>query len=180
MAGCQKEISTNNKPVELQSTANVHGIGGQYNDMLSNKVIIEWSNMAFEAAGGVAEGHPVLASRIEAMMHIAIHDALNAIVPVYEQYAYHPKQQCDLANPFAAAASAAHTVLKASWPDSASMLDAKLSESLSNIPDGPGKTKGIALGIASGNAILALRAGDGALSKSGIRLACFQCPWSLH
>jgi hypothetical protein len=42
------------------------------------------------------------------------------------------------------------------------MLDSMLTESLSNIPDGPGKTEGIDLGIASGNAILALRAGDGA------------------
>jgi hypothetical protein len=129
-------------------------------DKLSNKVIIDWSNTSFEAAGGALEGHPLLASRIEAMMHIAMHDALNSIVPVYQHYTFHSQQHG--ANPFAAAASAAHTVLKASWPDAASMLDAKLSESLATIPDGPSKTKGIALGIESGNAILALRANDGA------------------
>ena len=56
---------------------------------LSNSVIIEWSNTAWEVAGGAAEGHPLLASRIEAMMHIAMHDALNTIIPVYERYAYH-------------------------------------------------------------------------------------------
>ena len=154
---CKKDIQPDNETA-LSSRHD----DGRAQDMLSNKVIIEWSNVAFEAAGGAAEGHPVLASRIKAMMHIAIHDALNAIVPVYEQYAYHHQEKCDLANPFAAVASAAHTVLKASWPDSASMLDAKLSASLSKIPDGPGKTQGIALGIASGKAILALRAGDGA------------------
>jgi len=132
-------------------------------DKLSNKVIIEWSNTAFEAAGGAAEGHPLLASRVEAMMHIVIHDALNAIVPIYKQYVvYHNNQQCDLANPFAAVASAAHTVLKASWPDNASMLDAKLAASLSKISNGPGKKQGIALGIAAGKAILALRDEDGA------------------
>ncbi len=101
-----------------------------------------------------------MASRIEAMMNIAIHDALNAIVPVYKQYVY--KERNPFADPFASVASAAHTVLKASWPDSAAMLDAKLAESLSNIPDGPRKKHGIALGIASGKAILALRSGDGA------------------
>jgi hypothetical protein len=42
------------------------------------------------------------------------------------------------------------------------MFDAKLSAFLSTIPDGPFKTDGINLGIKSGNAILALRAGDGA------------------
>jgi len=154
---CKKDIRPDNETA-LSSRHD----DGRAQDMLSNKVIIEWSNVAFEAAGGAAEGHPVLASRIEAMMHIAIHDALNAIVPVYEQYAYHHQGKCDLANPFAAVASAAHTVLKASWPDSASMLDARLSASLSKIHDGPGKTQGIALGIASGKAILALRANDGA------------------
>lgn len=134
---------------------------GHVKDMLSNEIILEWSNAAFEAAGGASEGHPLLASRIKAMMHIAIHDALNAITPVYGQYAY-KSHQYNSANPFAAVASAAHTVLKASWPDSASMLDAKLSTSLSGIPDGTAKTKGIAVGIASANAILALRANDGA------------------
>ena len=42
------------------------------------------------------------------------------------------------------------------------MLDAKLTASLADIPGGPGKAQGIALGIESGNAILALRANDGA------------------
>ena len=127
-----------------------------------------------------AEGHPALASRIEAMMHIAIHDALNAIVPVYKQYAYHHQEKCDLANPFAAVASAAHTVLKASWPDSASMLDAKLSASLSKIPDGPGKTQGIALGIACRKSHPGFACQRWGISKPGIRLACFQRSRSLH
>jgi PAP2 superfamily len=154
---CKKDIQPDNETA-LSSRHD----DGRAQDMLSNKVIIEWNNVAFEAAGGAAEANPLLASRINAMMHIAIHDALNAIIPVYEQYAYHQQENCDLANPFAAVASAAHKVLKASWPDSALMLDAKLAASLSKIPDGPGKTQGIALGIASGKAILALRSGDGA------------------
>jgi len=135
---------------------------GNAQDKLSNKVIIEWSNIALQAAGGPVEGHPALASRIEAMMHIAIHDALNAITPMYEPYVYHPQQSYTSANPFAAAVTAAHRVLKASWRDSASMLDAKLSASLSKIADGPDKKEGIELGNAAGTAILALRKGDGA------------------
>jgi membrane-associated phospholipid phosphatase len=163
---CKKEIRPDNETTLSNQNNNVHSNdlnNGKYNDILSNSAIIEWNILAFEAAGGVAEAHPTLASRIEAMMHIAIHDALNAIVPVYGQYAYH--QQNALADPFAAVASAAHTVLKASWPDFGQTLDDELAESLSNIPDGPGKTEGIALGIASGNAILALRAGDGAFQN---------------
>ncbi len=136
----------------------------KYDDVLSNSIVIEWSKAAFDAAGGASEGHPLLASRIEAMMHIAIHDALNAINPVYGQYAF-KSHQYNSADPFAAVASAAHTVLKASWPDNASMLDTKLSTSLSGIPNGTAKTKGIAVGVAAANAILALRANDGAFQN---------------
>ena len=83
---------------------------------LSNEVIIDWSNLAYESSGGYLEGHPLLATRIKAMMHIAMHDALNAIVPVYQSYAYHPQEKFHLANPVAACASAAYTVLMASYP----------------------------------------------------------------
>ena len=34
---------------------------GHVNDKLSNQIILEWSNAAFEAAGGASEGHPLLA-----------------------------------------------------------------------------------------------------------------------
>ncbi|THU34953.1 phosphatase PAP2 family protein [Niastella caeni] len=134
-----------------------------FNDVLSNSEVIKWNNVAFEAAGGAAEANPLLAVRSEAMVHIAIHDALNAIVPVYEHYIFHGVNP--LADPFAAVASAAHTVLMASWPDSAAMLDAKLAESLSKIASGHAKTWGIAIGMESAKAILALRAGDGAFQN---------------
>src|SRR4030095_12562043 len=105
---CKKETLRNDKAVSP----------GQVDEakisLLPNDVIIEWSNIAFEVAGGAAQGHPLLASRNEAMMHIAIHDALNAIFPLYEKYAYKPQQPFNFADPFAAAASAAHAVLKAS------------------------------------------------------------------
>ena len=156
---CKKNVLPDNEST-LSSRSNSAPTNEQFNDILSNSVILEWSIVAFEAAGGAAEAHPTYAVRNEAMMHIAIHDALNAIVPVYKQYAYH--QQNALADPIAAAVSAAHTVLKATWPDYGPTLDTKLSNDLLNIADGPGKTQGIALGIASGNAILALRADDGA------------------
>src|SRR5687768_571060 len=118
---CKKNIGPENETRLLSKSKNFHG-KGKYNDILSNSIILEWSNVAFEAVGGAAEGHPVLASRIRAMMHIAMHDALNAIVPVYGQYAYNGQNA--LADPVAAAATAAHTVLKASLPDPT--LDTKL------------------------------------------------------
>ena len=153
---CKKEVLNTDRSNEPAQQKNVNK-----NDNLSNAIIIEWSNILYETAGGALEGHPLLASRNKAMMHIAMHDALNAIVPTYEQYAYH-SQEWNSADPFAAAASAAHAVLKASFPGNDAMLDAKLAASLSNITDGTAKTQGIELGVAAANAILALRAGDNA------------------
>lgn len=129
-------------------------------NLLSNEEVVKWNLVAFEAAGGAAEPHPLLAVRSDVMTHIAIHDALNAIVPVYEQYAYHEK--CADADPYTAVACAAHTVLKALWPDQASMLDEELKESLDAIANGDEKTQGMALGMAAAKAILDLRANDGA------------------
>ena len=152
MLSCTKEPT----PSEEENNGYQH-----IHDLLSNKVILDWNFVAFEAAGGAAEGHALLASRSNAMMHIAMHDALNAIVPVFQQYAF--RQRSNIwTDPIAASASAAHTVLKSLWPDSAKMLDERLARSLSAVANGAAKTKGIAVGIASGKAILAMRAGDGA------------------
>lgn len=129
-------------------------------DHLSNQLVLDWNYIAFEAAGGADEGNPLLASRSNTIMHLAIHDALNGIAPLYEQYAY--QQSNTQADPFAATVVAAHTVLKALWPDKGTMLDEKLAGSMSAIPDGAAKTKGIVLGLASASSILKLRASDGA------------------
>lgn len=133
-------------------------------DTLPNDIIIQWNLVVLQAEGGPTYGHPLISSRVDAMVHIAMHDALNAIRPHYEQYAYKTQGKSE-ADPFSAAASAAYTVLLGSFPETKSMLDSALEASLSTIPDGPMKELGIALGIKSGDAILALRAGDGAFDN---------------
>ena len=129
-------------------------------DKLPNDVIIQWNLVALQAEGGVTYGNPLIATRANAMMHIAMHDALNAINPYYEQYAYntHGKSSGD---PFAAAASAGYTVLLGIFPEMKSVLDSALEASLSTIKEGVLKQQGRELGMQAGNAILALRAGDG-------------------
>ena len=44
-------------------------------DKLPNDVIIQWNLVALRAEGGVTYGNPLIASRANAMMHIAMHDA---------------------------------------------------------------------------------------------------------
>src|SRR5690349_7954142 len=78
-------------------------------DALSNEVVLNWNEVAYDAFGGTTYQHSLMAARINAMVHIAMHDAINAVHPRYATYAF-TGSDTD-ANPIAAAASAAHTVL---------------------------------------------------------------------
>jgi len=127
----------------------------------SNQVILDWNQMAYQAMGGPAYQHSLLASRINAMVHLAMHDALNSIAPAYQTYAFFREERD--AEPIAAAASAAHAVLTASFPDKKAMLDSALTQSLAKVPTGDRLNRGIALGKEAAGAILAKRQNDGAL-----------------
>ena len=130
---------------------------------LPNDVILEWNAIAYLAFGGEAYQHSPMASRINAMTHLAMHDALNAIYPVYESYAFSGYDA--KAHPMAAAASAAHTVLSQEIPDKKQFLDSAFQQSLSTVPEGEAKEKGVELGKAAGQAILDARSNDGAVGN---------------
>jgi membrane-associated phospholipid phosphatase len=91
--------------------------------------------------------HP---TRNLAILHTAIYDAVTGS----------PN------SPEAAAAAAAHTVLAALYPPSASTLDATFLQSLSAIPDGPDKEEAIRIGEASANRVLTSRANDGSANPA--------------
>jgi hypothetical protein len=127
----------------------------------SNAVILEWNQVAYNAAVAATYFGPLLFhhDRGFTMMHIAQHDALNAIVPRYEQYAFTGRDRS--ADPIAACAQAAHDIMVNVYPDQAATFDTELATWLAKVPGGTAKTRGIALGAASAAAILAERADDG-------------------
>jgi hypothetical protein len=126
---------------------------------LPNDVILQWDEVAYQAFGGEAYLHSLMASRVNAMTHIAMHDALNAIHPVYSSYVFMGKDP--EANPIAAAASAAHAVLKHEIPESIQLLDSALYKTLSAIAEDEAKSRGIQLGKAAAEAIINMRSNDG-------------------
>ena len=67
-----------------------------------NTVVREWNEIAYFAFGAEAYQHSLMASRINAMMHVAMHDAVNAIYPVYASYKFSGKDPD--ADPITAAA----------------------------------------------------------------------------
>jgi hypothetical protein len=122
-------------------------------------VVIDWNVIATNAA--FAAGKNALEqSRIYAMTHAAIHDALNAIDRRFKTYALDRRAEPN-ASPEAAVAAAAHGVLVAQLPTQQATLDAAYAASLAGIADGPAKTNGVAIGQAAAAAILALRSVDG-------------------
>jgi hypothetical protein len=130
---------------------------------IANKVILDWNVNAFDAMGGTSYQNTLVASRLNAMVHIAMHDALNSIVQVYEKY--NNVTNDESAHPVAAAATAAYTVLVNQFPEKKTMLDERLAIALDSIVNNTAKQKGIALGTQAANAILELRKNDGAFQN---------------
>lgn len=127
----------------------------------SNKVVLDWNEMAYTAMGGAAYQHSLLASRVNAMMHIAMHDAVNAVIAEFKTYAM--KKTDHKADPVIAAATAAHDVLLASFPDKRVSLDSLLQVSTAAVTDSVASDRGRQIGKEAALAILALRSNDGAL-----------------
>lgn len=106
-------------------------------------VVIDWNPTANSslAAGGVRFN---LQTRTLAIMHPAMFDSVNAIDRQYTPYAIDLSEPG--ASPEAAAAAAAHLVIVTLVPAQAATLNAAYAASLAQIPDGPAKSDGIALG----------------------------------
>ncbi len=117
-----------------------------------------WNSLAYDIAFAEDQFLTFKGQRAFSMMHLAMHDALNTIVPRYHRYAYAgPKVEAD---PTAAAAQAAYQVLLSQYPAKKARLDAELADWLDPIAGSAKKARAIELGKATAVAILSLRAGD--------------------
>ena len=129
-------------------------------------------------AGAVAQAacispapDPFHESRLYAMVHVAIHDTVNAIQRRSAPYAYDAVAPAGTSLE-AAVATAAHAVLASEVPRLPALFAGCTSTALqvagglyaaalAAIPDAQAKSDGIALGTAAAAAIIALRANDG-------------------
>jgi hypothetical protein len=142
--------------------------------------VILWNARAGEAAMKACIApldDPFHESRMYAMMHIAIHDALNAIDRRFQPYAFDKRVETG-ASPEAAVAAAARDVMvpllgqlprelpfitQACIDAAVASVEAAYTAALAALPDAPAKAQGIAAGQAAAAAILARRAADGAV-----------------
>ncbi|HOX27089.1 MAG TPA: phosphatase PAP2 family protein [Candidatus Krumholzibacteria bacterium] len=122
--------------------------------------VLHWNDVATKVSAEV-KTDPLTESRVFAIMHIAVHDALNAIEPRYEGYgpALRPAAGASVD---AAVAQASHDVLVALLPNCAAAYEAAFKEAMAAIPDGSAKSRGIDTGREAAARTLAARSGDGA------------------
>jgi len=109
-------------------------------------------------------------SRGQAMLHIAMFEAVNAIDRRYAPYKLKLTADKNVSGE-AAAAAAAYDVLLTLHPDKKADLDATLAASLAGIAENEAKAKGIELGKQAAAGIIALRANDGSSTPEDYRPA---------
>lgn len=149
--------------------------------------VFEWNETAFAVtvAGGQ---NPILVSRSLAMVQLAVHDALNAIDRRYEPYLYEGRAEAGAA-PAAAIAAASREVLAGVVPSFGSeaqrekalaMLDRAYAVALEQIPHGPTKEAGLAVGQMAAQALLTARQADGALATPAYTPGTAPGQWQPH
>src|ERR1700746_1626098 len=126
----------------------------------SGDEVTRWNQMATDAST-VADTNSLTESCVFSILHVAIHDAVNAVESRYEPYL--PRTSpVPGASVEAAIAGAAHDTLVALLPESKVSYDAAMEETLRTVTDDSRKTAGLQVGRAAAAAILKARENDGA------------------
>jgi hypothetical protein len=128
---------------------------------ISGETIVRWNENNFTLLTTLDDGAPagIQLLRELAMVHIAMHDAVNGARSRYERYALrHGGHGVD---PALAAAAAAHDVVVVLRPGKAVQADALLQPDLDRVTDADVTQRSLDLGAAAAAAILADRSDDG-------------------
>ena len=135
--------------------------------------VVTWNENAAKAATAAClhiSGNGLVESRMYAMVHVAIHDAVNAIERRSRPYVFDAQAGNPTSLDAAVAAAARGTLVSVipTLPESpecraagVASAEASYAAALAAIPNGPAKTNGLTLGQAAAAAIIALRVGDG-------------------
>lgn len=131
-----------------------------------NTMVITWN----EALSSLVDNKmpPPMEARMYALVSLAVHDALNNVIPVYETYALDnatvgrldlPKKHLSSIAE-ASIAQSAHDMLVALMPASDDYVGDLLAQSLSEIEESEYKALGIEIGIKAAASVLAKRSND--------------------
>lgn len=130
-----------------------------------DRIVVDWNqhtHQVIKAADGYAD--PMAASRALAMVHLAMHDAVNAAMPRYRAHTFRPEGASvapGSADVAIAVAVSAHDVLAALYPKQKDLVRVALEASLHDAGHGTSVEQGRRIGAAAAAAMLAARADDG-------------------
>jgi hypothetical protein len=149
IAGCGHALALQGQPTDVAFRGQKQSVNA----------VTHWNRIATEILP--FEPGPVIDSRAFAILHAAIHDAVNGIERRYEPYTI------DLSFPGAsldaAVARAAHDVLTELAPSHRERIDREYLTALGGVPDGPAKDAGLILGEKTARANLDRRSEDGVI-----------------
>lgn len=167
LGSCEKD-QIDTEP-DLSISADARAMQNFNNGMInsySNEVVLSWNELL---SVSIDNRMPLPAeSKIYAMVTLAMHDALNNVVPKYETYALDnslvdasditKKNIHSIAD--AAVSQAARNMIVRLFPPSTAAADAHLDEILGSIEDSELKARGISIGQDAAAAVLLKRAND--------------------
>jgi hypothetical protein len=125
-----------------------------------NRIAVDTINVPAAATGTPEERRPYGQADL-ASVHVAIYDAVNAIVGTHKPFAATLATDAAGASQPAAVAAAAYGVLKGLFPSRGAQYQAAYDSAVAEITDSAAKTRGLAVGAEVAAAILKLRADDG-------------------
>jgi hypothetical protein len=126
-------------------------------------VVLDWNAIAIQTIGAAVPPRPGPSAILDvAIVHVAMHDAIQAFEGRFEPYVGSIPNASG--SPIAAAATAAHDVLVARFPSQTGALDTLLSNYLNDL--GLLGDAGVAVGQQAAVGILNLRAGDGSFPSN--------------
>lgn len=146
-------------PLFVDSSCEEKIFSDSSNSLSDNKLLIEWNETAYRIANEFDQFYTFKGVRALAMTHLAIHDALNSIIPKYEHYSFNSAEP--EADPIAAASQACFEVLVSVYPQKRDTLQIVLDKWLEKVLGGNNKSLGIELGKNSAASIMQKREGDG-------------------
>jgi len=146
-------VRSDGQPVS-ESRARTQALG-THSQRTANSVI-HWNAIASQQIEAIG---PVIDSRVFAILHAAIHDAVNAVERRFEPYTFKERAAPE-ASVDAAVATAARDVLVTLSPTLRDKTEREYAAALAAIRDGPAKKEGILVGRRSATANLARRARD--------------------
>lgn len=136
-------------------------MGAQAAIPLTDSPVAHWNELALDSIRATSTPPPK-ASRILAMLHVAIHDAYNGVHDNYEQYLVNSDNVDSHTSGRAALAEAAHDILVNAFPLRTAEFDAELAFQLQSSGGARERLEGIRWGNWVAQTVLAARQTDGA------------------